>query len=175
MSFEWVNITPSISWIEITWTLIALLGLFYASSNTRNVWRDLDAVRPIRPRNGRWLVAKAALRIEMQRLLSQIGYIVIGLLSMTLAADYTEPARAAVGFVLAILGISHTVHSYLDGKLRRELVQQGQGPHGLGDDAFVSASPHGAVPEHTHHLNFEPIRPQRSGQVEAQSQDDTQA
>jgi hypothetical protein len=160
-------LSESVSWIEVVWTLVSAVGLFFALVNLREVLADYRAVQTVVPRNGRHMLAKAAVRIEAQRVFSQVGYITIGICSMLLVTDFTEPPRTIIGIILIVLGLAQTVHSMLDAILRRELVRQGHGPHGVengglpGQDA--SSSP---VAEHTHHLATEQTRPTSSGPVE---------
>ena len=132
-------VSDSVSWIELVWTMVSTVGLFFALVNLREVLADYRAVKDIVPRNGRHMLAKAAVRIEAQRVFSQVGYITIGICSMLLVSDFTDPPRTIIGAILIVLGLAQTIHSMLDAILRRELVRQGHGPHGVEN---------GGLPDH---------------------------
>lgn len=149
----------TVSWVEVVWTLVAVVGLVFALVNLREVLADLRAAKTVKPRDGRHLLARAAVRLELQRVASQIGYITIGICSMLLVQDFSEAPRIIIGGVLIVLGVAQTTHSMLDALLRKELTRQGHGPHGVEN--------HGPpVDNHTHELVADQERPTTSGPVE---------
>lgn len=71
--------------IEVVWTLIALIGAGFSIYNVREAVKDLGALSTIDKGNGRGRLGRFAIKTEVARLLSQIIFLIIGALAMTVA------------------------------------------------------------------------------------------
>lgn len=72
----------TVSDIEITWTLIATLGLGFSLFNLIDAWRDRTAVIAARLTNGRRIIANFAVRAEAARTAIQAIFVLIGAMAM---------------------------------------------------------------------------------------------
>jgi len=152
-------ITDKISWIEVTWTLIASIGLIVTFVNLREVVADLTAARTINPRNGRYTLALANVRSELWTVMLQSGFISIGVCSMALPNQALDhPARTVAGIILIVLGLGSTAMTICDALVRRALVRPIRPTVAPPDEDLP-------VAEHSHTLKSEPLRPTSSGPV----------
>jgi hypothetical protein len=115
--------------IEILWTLIALVGLFFALFNLREASRDKEAIKSLGDTNGRIKIAKASFKSEITRVIKQTIFLFIGILAMTLpGVEYTGIPlsqiliNVAIRWGLITASFLTTYQSYIVYRLRRDLL-----------------------------------------------------
>lgn len=135
-----------VSDIEILWVLIALFGAGFSIHNLRESFMDITALRLSGIRNGRWKIARAALKSESARLFIQLIYIMVGIGAMTFQeppVQYHQPLHIQIftflfqwGFILSSAML--TAISYWNFALRRDLLESGIRiePHEMAYDRY---------------------------------------
>lgn len=119
----------TISDIEIVWTLIAVMGFFFALANVRDSLRDMKLID--NRTNGRRIIAQFSTRIELSRCLIQAIFVAVGVLAMTIPEP---PDQLEQPWNYALLGIIFrwgliisasllALNSYWSYRSRRELEQ----------------------------------------------------
>lgn len=79
-------ITHTISWVEVIWTLVALIGVLTNSRVFRLTLGDYDALQEAPdydPYGPRAYYARGRIRTEAIKLVVMLGYTLIGLVAMT--------------------------------------------------------------------------------------------
>lgn len=74
----------TVSDIEIMWMVINGLGLAFSLYNLFENWKDFNSASKVRARNGRYVLALTAVKIELARTLILTILLTLGILSMTL-------------------------------------------------------------------------------------------
>lgn len=80
----------TVSDIEIMWMVINGLGLSFSLYNLWENWKDFNSASKVRTRNGRYVLALAAVKIELARTLILTILLTLGVLSMTLPDTPTD-------------------------------------------------------------------------------------
>lgn len=70
--------------IEILWTLIALFGIGFSIYNVREAFKDVKSLHTHNIRNGRAYIARSFRMSEVTRLIMQLIFLTIGVISMTI-------------------------------------------------------------------------------------------
>lgn len=84
------------SLVEVLWTLVALIGVYYSTRNVYDGFADLKSLGELK--NGRRIVAVGNIRRDVFRLTIQAIYLAIGLV-----AGFTPASRAPANLALAIV------------------------------------------------------------------------
>jgi hypothetical protein len=120
----------SIEDIEILWTLIALVGLFFALFNLKESLVDRKSIKSLNITNGRAKIAKTGLKSEVARVIKQLIFLAIGVIAMSLpGVEYHTLTwsqlliNIAIRWGLITASFLTTYQSYLYYKLRRDLLQ----------------------------------------------------
>jgi len=119
----------TVSDIELIWTLIAIVGLFFSLHNFKQSHEDLKFLRENGIGNGRVIIARFAMRAEAARALIQMIFITIGISAMFLE----EADQGALPLKFIIFGAIFrwgliisagllTYKSYLAYEVRRALI-----------------------------------------------------
>lgn len=140
----------TVSDIEVVWTAIATAGVVFSFYNLRASLQDLRAI--VNLTNGRRVVAKTQMKLEVSRVIIQCIFIAIGILAMLVpeAPDQLDqPLRyILLGLIfrwgLIISAFLVTYQSYINLRARQDLrhmLEASYGPTGVtgatGSDGAV--------------------------------------
>lgn len=94
------SLTPTIQWIEILWTIVALPGLIRWFSNRQKARTYVRALRAVGGGNGRMIFARYTVRETTAFVVIESVFVLIGALAMTSATNpsaypYTSSIIAA--------------------------------------------------------------------------------
>lgn len=108
-----MGIGNTITWPEVAWTAIALIGLGFSWMGYMDARVDLHYLEALGRNGARRIIAKANIRAELTRLLAQAGFAAIGVITMTLPNETGDRLGIRAG-VLALILIAVEVRLVFD-------------------------------------------------------------
>lgn len=118
------------SWLEVVWTLVAVLGAYFSYRNIKDGLGDIKSLRLAPYKNGRWkivhLVARRSITLDTLRIVPQIMFIMIGLLAgITPQNAHPTPTGMLAGYAFIAVSLLYAFASALDHNTRKILIGAG--------------------------------------------------
>lgn len=118
------------SWLEVVWTLVAILGAYFSFRNIKDGLDDIESLRLAPYKNGRWkivhLVARRSILLDFLRIIPQIVFIGVGILAgLAPGNPHPSPTGIAAGFVFIGVSLLYTLASAIDHSTRKILISAG--------------------------------------------------
>lgn len=98
-----MNITDTITWLEVAWMLVALPGAVLWMMNRRSAVLSLRAARRLRVGNGRRVYANFAVRETSAWLTIELIFVAMGVLSMTVEPTASEVKWPSYGIAVGLI------------------------------------------------------------------------
>lgn len=112
----------TVSWLEVGWTLAALVGLLFALWMLRDARGDLRALRRARLNGARLIVARQAVRWEWIRVGTQLLLLLVGVSAMFRPNQVITGTQVIYTLLAFYLPLGSTVGSILSRRDRVRLL-----------------------------------------------------
>jgi hypothetical protein len=137
-----VNLTSTISLLELFWTILAGAGLIIHLALVIDALQDKAALKSMRPDGPRNLVANINLWDDASRAVLQVGFMLIGLYSMLLPPNpaTAQSTSALPGLIIVMLEIMLIAVSVSDLRAKAALLSMMTRYTLVEDEAALKAS-----------------------------------
>lgn len=119
-----MNLTHTVSWIELAWTLFTVLGCIFTSRMLYRATEDLLYLRVQKVNGFREFSATTTIWVFTTLTLIQFIYVIIGGVAMTIPTnDHVSSGSVAVGGILVVTSFFFDIMAYIINARKGRLVE----------------------------------------------------